>query len=131
MSSPIHPFDKTDNAQQIAKAVILKWHEVELGLSPIIGRQGVMALYKRSIQLASRIYPWLADTDRGINFSALKTALEQQTSENVLAAGNSVLQIFCDLLTTLLGSALTERLLLSVWTNSFVQEIGHEQQSAH
>ena len=40
-------------------------------------------------------------------------------STNAAAAGGALLQTFHKLLTTLVGSSLTERLLRSVWTNHF------------
>ena len=49
-------------------------------------------------------------------FPALQTALSQQTTAKALAANSELLHAFCDLLGTLVGSLLTERLLKPVWT---------------
>ena len=112
-------FLEDSDSAEIANAVVLTWQEIELGLCPIIGRRGVSALFKRAVQMTSRIYPWLEDTHEGVNFAALKAALDQQNKDAVIAAGDLLIQTFKDLLIAMVGPSLTERLLDSIATNSF------------
>ncbi len=115
----VHQYEKNANSLQIANAIILRWQDIEQSLCPILGRRGVAALFKRSLHITSQTYPWLAGTYNGINFTLLKGTLDQQSSADVIAAGDALMQTFYELLTNLVGSSLTERLLISVSSNSF------------
>ena len=63
--------------------------------------------------------PWLASVYEGahdrIEPAALKQALAQQSSADAASAGGGLLDTFHELLTSMVGSSLTERLLRSVW----------------
>jgi hypothetical protein len=104
---------------RIADTAVATWRGVELALAPIIGMGGVAALYKRSLYLTRREFPWLDCTYAGDFHSEglgrLQTALSQQAGVVAAAANGALLRTFCDLLTNLLGASLTERLLRSVW----------------
>ena len=84
-------------------------------LAPIIGRGGVDALFKRSLYLASKSHPWLAQASKGVltavEPAGLKTVFAGQSSADAAAGGGLLLQSFHDLLSRLIGSSLTERLL--------------------
>ena len=88
-------------------------------LHPIIGHSGVGMLYKRSLHLVSPAHPCLAGMPEGeqatIDFGSLRSALMGQTSANGAAAGGALLQTVYELLTSLIGPSLTERLLRPVW----------------
>lgn len=103
----------------MADAVAAVWREVDLALHPIIGHRGVLALYNRSLKLAAARHPWLADAHPGalaaIDASALRAALARQPAAEARAAGEALLQGFRDLLASLIGASLTDRLLGSVW----------------
>ncbi|MEO6022677.1 MAG: hypothetical protein ABIP64_06105 [Burkholderiales bacterium] len=107
------------DAGRIADIAISTWQGVYAALSRIIGHRGIAALYKRSLYLTRADYPWLtAEHEDGLEpgkFTALHTALLQQTSSNAAAAHVALLQIFHDLLVSLIGASLSERLLRSVW----------------
>lgn len=111
------------DAVRIAETAVSTWRNVDRALSPIIGKGGVTALYRRSVFLTVRAYPWIATvtvTDRPRHdwLDTLQTALSQQ-SESVAAAANcALLQTFCDLLSALIGAPLTEHLLQSAWDAS-------------
>lgn len=96
--------------------------EIDAVLTPIIGQGGAAALYRRCLFLTSSPHPWLADTHKGvqttIDFAALQVVLAQQGSSAAIGAGDHLLQTFYELLATLVGPSLTERLLRSVWENS-------------
>jgi hypothetical protein len=51
------------------------------------------------------------------DFDALRASLKQQSVANAIATHGALLQQFIDLLTTLIGKSLTERLLQSVLDN--------------
>lgn len=48
----------------------------------------------------------------------MKSEFAQQSSADAASAGSVLLQTFYDLLASLVGLSLTERLLRSVWANS-------------
>lgn len=109
------------NVGQIADTAVATWRSIDAVLSPIIGQRGVAALYKRSLYLSRGAHPWLAvaaeDVLQPDGFATLHTALAKQTSVNAAAANGALLTTFSDLLTSLIGAALTERLLQSVWSH--------------
>ena len=106
-------------AAQVAAALVAIWHEIDAALTPILGKGGVAALYKRALYLTGTAHPWLAlrreDLSTGVDLAALKAVLAQQSSAVAVAGGNDFLQTFHRLLASLVGAALTERLLRSVW----------------
>ncbi|MES2717055.1 MAG: hypothetical protein V4795_14895 [Pseudomonadota bacterium] len=115
-----HRIADDSTAAEIAAACAAIWLEVHAALSPIIGPRGVAALGQRSLHLASVEHPWLAARQPGGPAgldAALLVALLAQASSNdeAAAAGSSFLQTFRALLSSLIGSSLTERLLRSVW----------------
>lgn len=110
------------SASQIAAAVFATWEEIDDALTPIIGPRGVAALYYRSLHLTGATHPCLAAkhdiVKPAINPKALESILAQQESAAAAAAGSAFLQTFHDLLASLIGPTLTERLLRRVWANS-------------
>ena len=106
------------NAERIADAAVSAWCDVHAALSPVIGHRGVAALYKRSLYLTQVAHACLTPVHEGElvpgNFSALRAALSQQTSQDAAAAHGALLQAFYDLLTNLIGASLTDQLLRSV-----------------
>lgn len=106
------------SASSIADAAVAIWRDVEDALSPIIGCSGVAALYRRSLHLARGTHPCLVDTDGAdrepAGFPALHRVLCLQSAADAVAANDALLQTFYDLLASLVGATLTERLLRSV-----------------
>jgi hypothetical protein len=107
------------SSQRIAEIAISSLEGIEQALTPIIGSRGVAALYKRSLHLARKTYTWLPVESEGIpsamDFAELTPALGLQTAADAAAAATLLLQTFYSLLNPLIGPALTERLLRSVW----------------
>lgn len=107
------------SASQIAAAMVAIWQEIDAALTPIIGKGGVAALYKRTLYLTGTAHPWLVlrrdDLSTGVDLVALKAVLSQQSGAAAAAGGNDFLQTFHTLLASLVGLSLTERLLRSVW----------------
>ena len=109
------------NAAQIADAMVATWHEIDAALSPIIGRKAVVALFKRSLYLAARSHPWLAGTHEGaqvLDLAALKPVVARRSGVEAALGSRVLLETFDQLLGSLIGPSLTERLLRSAWTHA-------------
>ena len=110
------------DAEQVADAVVAMLLEIEQALHPIIGHRGVAALYNRSLHLTAAAYPWLAidqpAVPAAVDPSGLRSALVQQAAAEAAAGGNALFQTFHELLASLVGASLTDRLLGSVWSHS-------------
>lgn len=106
------------NAERIAGLAVSTWRDIHAALSPIIGRQGVSALYGRSLHLTHAAHPCLTVVHESAlrpgEFDGLQTALSGQAGPTAAAAHDALLQTFHDLLIRLIGGSLTERLLRSV-----------------
>lgn len=106
-------------AAEIAAACGALWLELHAALSPIIGPRGVSALGQRSLHLVSAAHPWLPSRQPGrpdhLDAAWFVSLLAQRSSGDAAAAGNGFLQTFRELLSSLIGASLTERLLRTVW----------------
>jgi hypothetical protein len=107
------------DASAIAEATLNTWRQVTDRLAPVIGARGVDALFSRSLHVTSKTFPWLAMAENNGNSAALLTSLKVRLAgqETAAAAEASVALLvnFTELLATLIGASLTERLLASVW----------------
>lgn len=105
------------SAIQIANTACTSWCAINNALSPIIGQKGVTTLIKRSLQLQRHEYPALKTiTDLNIlsaKFPTLHAVLIKQTATNAILMNNALLNTFYKLLTNLIGTDLTHRLLHS------------------
>ena len=109
------------SAKDVAQLVVTTCFEIDKALTPIIGQRGLEALLNRSLHLASASQAWLlvgADAfDLKADLSELHVTLSLQTSELAAQGGGAFLDHFHQLLTTLVGTPLTERLLRPMWVN--------------
>lgn len=103
-------------------ATAAAWQTLHASLSPIIGQRGMVALLRRSLYLTRDTHPWLApvcDTAVGQDLlTALRSAFLLQTETEVAAAHGALLGNFRDLLSTLIGDSLTEKLLRPLLVNN-------------
>jgi hypothetical protein len=103
------------DAGSIADAACEVWRGIDAALSPIIGNDGVAALFQRSLHLARAQhpgFPTLSNHAGGlVDFTILHRALSSQTSANAADANNALVIAFYDVLSSLIGAPLTERLL--------------------
>jgi hypothetical protein len=109
------------SAAQIADAMAATWYEIDVALAPIIGSKAVVALYKRSLYLTGRTHPWLAGTHQdadALDLAALKPVIARQSSAEAALGSRALLQTFNQLLGSLIGPSLTERLLRSAWADA-------------
>lgn len=127
-----HPVAQDADAREIAEKAVATWRAVEAALSPIIGQRAVAALFKRSLALIRGDYPWLSPREgdpQADGFTSLGTILSRQSDATAMAAHRMLLQTFLDLLASLLGESLTERLLKPVWDAS--SRAGAAQDTSH
>lgn len=122
LAAPLsHRVAAGEHASGIADAVVATWQEIAAALAPLIGERGVAALYKRSLFLTANKHPWLAEAYEGLqspmDLPRLNATVRQQTSGVAAAGGTALFQTFYELLTSLVGASLTERLLRPVWAS--------------
>jgi hypothetical protein len=107
------------DSQQIAETIAQTCQAAVAALTPIIGSKGVAAMYKRSLYLAGRSHPWLSAEAVGEqtanDVASLTVLLARQSSAEASAGGGMLLQTFYELLSSLIGPSLTERLLRTAW----------------
>ena len=103
------------DVERIADRALSMWHDAASALSPIIGERGVAALFRRSLYFQQIEHPGLATAYAAASqpdaFVVLRATLLQQTPAAAAAANDALLQTFIDLLSSLIGPALTERLI--------------------
>ena len=107
-----------DDILAVADRAIAVWSCVDVALAPIIGRRGVAALYRRSLQLTSAGHSCLSALLVGErlpgDYASLQGVLAGQPAAAATAAHDALLRTFHDLLVKLIGSSLTDQLLQSV-----------------
>ena len=110
---------ETADAVRIAEIAVSIWDDVATALAPIIGQPGVAALFKRNIYLTRTAHSYLQTIDEKASLSdglaALQRILAHLDRTEVIAVNAALLRNFHELLTTLIGASLTERLLRPVW----------------
>ena len=106
------------SAAELAAESVARWRQIDVALTPIIGRRGIVAIYKQALNLTHADFPWLATVSEGDNsfdnFVSLLAALEQQTSATIVEANLALHGAFNNLLVSLIGESLSERLLASI-----------------
>lgn len=111
-----------ERALLVAEAAVARWERIVEVLTPILGQRGVAALYRRTLNVAGGLHPCLLqahESDEPVTFKRLRRVLAQQAPDVAAAATDASLQTFHELLGSLIGSALTQRLLGSVWSPIF------------
>jgi hypothetical protein len=107
------------SAEQIAAALVDIWHGIAAALTPVIGPLGLAALYRRSLHLTALSHAWLSNGIDGaitdIDPTALKPLFVQRSEADAAAAADCFLRKFHEVLVSLIGASLTERLLRSIW----------------
>jgi hypothetical protein len=112
------------DAVQLADAVVTVWREIDAALAPIVGTRGLAALHGRSVYLASQQFAWLKtahgnSVQTEIDFVGLRQTFMMQPLPESQAAATALLHTFHDLLASMVGASLTERLLHAIWDNPF------------
>jgi hypothetical protein len=108
------------DARTVAEVASQTWHRMVAELVPVIGARGVEVLFSRALHLTSATFPWLTTArergDGAVPFSVLVPRLEAHDAAAATQAASLVLGTFVELLAALIGGALTERLLIPIWT---------------
>jgi hypothetical protein len=122
VASLAHRVGPNADTGRIAQAIVSTLQGMDTALTPILGQQGVAALYRRSLHLCAANHPRLAGTydnvQASLDLTALKSVLVEQSEADALFFGEVMLTTFYQLLTTLIGPSLTARLLRDVWKPS-------------
>ncbi|WP_342215377.1 hypothetical protein [Pseudomonas sp. TH39(2020)] len=123
VASLAHRVGPNADIATVAQAIASILQDMDAALTPIIGQQGVVALYRRSLHLCASRHPRLAGTydsvqAASLDLTALKSVLVAQSETDALFFGDVLLTTFYELLTTLIGPSLTARLLRGVWEPS-------------
>lgn len=121
-------------ADRIAAVVAEKMHALHLALAPIIGDRGVSALYRRSLFLISQDASWAdslhGEDSAGNDYATLQSAIAQQPAGDALRIAEALFTTLHAVLVSLIGAALTERLLHPMFdptaSGHAVQETPHE-----
>jgi hypothetical protein len=116
----------SSGANAISEATATTWRLVEAQLKPVIGARGLDVLFRRALQQSTTAFPWLAaSVDRGGSadpLPSLTACLAAQQTAAAAEAATALMLTFTELLTTLIGESLTERLLAPAWARASAQE---------
>lgn len=122
VASLAHRVGPNADIAKTAHAIVSILQDIEATLTPVIGQQGVVALYRRSLHLCGSAHPRLTSTcnkvPSGMVLTALNSVLVEQSEADARFFGEMLLTTFYELLTTLIGPSLTARLLRDVWDSS-------------
>ena len=114
-STLAHQVGQPPEARAVAEASLAIWRRIAAQLTPVIGARGVDALFGRALHLASREFPWLAqplaDEPSADPMASGCGRLQVRDGTAALEAAVALLGTFTDLLATLIGTTLCERLL--------------------
>jgi len=118
------------DAKALAAAALRLYDTLAGQLVLLIGEAGVRALTARSLHLVQRDFPWLAEArDPGPSarpFAQVGLRLEGQEPALARHAAAAVLATLGGLLATLIGDALTMRVLRAAWPTAFPPETQQE-----
>jgi hypothetical protein len=110
----------------VAEANLSTWHQVVAQLAPVIGARGVDVLVGRSLHLTRARLSWFAlaldDANKTDTLESFQERLRERDTAVATEASFVLLVQFTELLATLIGEPLTDRLLSPVWTPQPVYE---------
>lgn len=100
-----------------SKELLQPWRRIADQLSPLIGESGFCALFGRAIHMVGPDHAWLSPQQACRSPDQLFGLLEERMAlvdaARAAAANEILLRTFTQLLETLIGQALTQRLLAS------------------
>ncbi|MGZ5033187.1 MAG: hypothetical protein ACXWAC_08310 [Usitatibacter sp.] len=114
----------------VADAAVQAWIRAVSELAPVIGTEGVRALYGRCMALARSNYAWLPPGDFAVSqvkaLANLRECLEGRKPTDAIDATTDSLVFLTELLGTMIGEALTMRLLNSAWGHDIPDQTKQE-----
>lgn len=114
-----HRAGDAPDARAIAEAALATWHQMSSRLAPVIGVRGGDVLFARALHLTKTSFPWLAMAEGQADHTALLAGLQARLAGQETAAATeaatTLLVTFAEILASLIGESLTERLLGPVW----------------
>jgi hypothetical protein len=117
-----HPFENLSDPVAIAGELVRLVQDIAAVLTPILGARGVAALYQRTLHVTHASHPWLAGPQEIaqpiIDLVALQANVARQDRDEAATAATALLHAFHDLLASLIGGPLCDRLLDPVWAHS-------------
>ena len=121
------------DAKGLAAAAVRVYDTLAGQLALLIGAGGVKALTARSLHLVGRDFPWLAEAPEAGpsegSFAQLGSSLERQEPAIATEAAVAALATLGGLLETLIGEALTMRVLRAAWPSAFPGDTQREARS--
>jgi hypothetical protein len=109
------------DSRQIADAIGAMWSDIASALQPVLGHRGVTALFWRTLHLCATRHPWLTPLKTGsaevaTDLAEVTALFALQPPAVAMEAGSALFVTFRELLTTLIGIPLSERLLQAAWS---------------
>lgn len=121
-------------SEAVVDCSLALWDGLATVLISIIGANGFLSLYSRSVRVTNGRFPWLAigppleQTDTP--FASLKSSLEACGATDAREASIALLITFIDTLALLVGESVTASVLRAAWkTVGFdmdIKDIDHE-----
>jgi hypothetical protein len=108
---------RTPDSAAVGAAVLGTWELTAEQLTTLIGPRAVSVLLLRALHLASAEFPFLAQVAAQGNeaLPALQAGLSERLPGEAMEIGISLIVAFNELLATLIGVSLSERLMTPVW----------------
>jgi hypothetical protein len=110
---------KCTDARAVAQAFVNTWQQIAGALEKVVGRRGVSVLLERALYLTTKHQSWLRlPSEPGKEpdpLPSLIAAIEAQSASESIEASRLLLENFTELLDTLIGESLTDRLLGAIW----------------
>jgi hypothetical protein len=105
----------THNPAPGSSELVQPWRHIAQQLCPLIGDSGFCALFGRAVHVVGPEHAWLAPHQSCRSPELLFASLEQRMAavdaKRAAAANDTLLRTFTQLLATLIGEALTQRVL--------------------
>ena len=111
--------DGDADADAGAAAAIRIWRQLAFKFVPLLGPNSVNSIYARSLEFNKLAIPWLPASLRQdvseLPLAALKAALENRRTDEIILANNALLATFINLLATLIGARMVIPFLRSAF----------------
>lgn len=128
---PVMNSDGATSSPQSKTGHLQQWLRLAEQLSPLVGENGFSALYGRTIRLVRPHFPWLSTSHSGAPVAQLLEILvgdyQRVEPDEADRAHAGLMETFTKLLSSLIGEALTIRLLDSAVTPGQEQKNAQEQ----